>query len=252
MVIFIPIFVLLLSIVSLCTLYIIKEKKKLSCLTVKELYSNFSTHKEHYNYSRLPKSNIEEELSYLFSKSSNLLFCEKILYSKQGYLLTLSRLIDVKINTNKNTYRTKNNLVLIEQLASVIANQINLSNECKLFKQFSMLKLQYSLKQKEEKVFKILLGQKLIIELCKIERELKQISKIITKSKKARKFSPQSKQINFDALVYGIKRFNPNSGKILANFQGNLSKSAENLFNELLNAELKIKIILQYLSVMFS
>lgn len=181
-----------------------------------------------------------------------MLFCEKYLYKKKAFLLTLSKLIDYKINTNTSTFRSKNNLILIEEIASVVANKTLTSNKCDLFKEYSKLKYQYALKQKEEKIFKILLAQKLLFVLYNITSELKEISKVIVKSKKSKRFKKYKKQILTNAEIYGICKFNANSRKILLKINEKPSKSCNTLIYELLNAELKIKIIIEYLSIMFS
>lgn len=229
-----------------------KHEVSFYCTNNSELYNKFLTHKEKYDYKKLNSSYCEDKLGYILSYDKNLLFCEKYLYKKKAFLLTLSKLVDYKINSNNSTFRSKNDLVLIEEIASVVANRAITSNKCNLFKEYNKLRYQYSLKQKEEKIFKLLLAQKLIFVLCNIEHELKQISKVIVKSKTTTKLKKYKKQILFNAEVYGISKFNANYNKILLNFKEKSTKSTNILILELLNAELKIKIIIEYLSVMFS
>lgn len=250
---YIIVLIIIFFLTIICLINLVEKKTiNFCCTNNKQLYSKFLTHKEKYNYNKLTKSKCEDKLSLILSNDKNLMFCEKYLYKKKGFLLTLSKFIDLKINTNKNTFRTKNNLVLIEEIASVIANRALISNECNLFKEYNKLKYQYSLKQKEDKIFKVLLAQKLIFILCNISIELKQISKVIVKSKTTKKFKKYKNLILTNAEIYGIKKYNTNSCKILIKTKDKPVDSFNILISELLNAELKIKIIIEYLTVMFS
>lgn len=242
---------LLLSSIFLVWLFLCK-KKKTELESINELYNHFLTYKEKYTYLKLHKSDTNARIRLLFSNKRKTLFCEKELYKKRDFLITLSKFIDLKINKNSTKYRAKNNLILVDQIASVVASEINKSDRCTLFSKFKKINLQYNLKQKELKIFKILLGQKLLICIETLENEIKQISKIIIKSKNASRVKKYDKQILYSAELYSIYNFNPNSSKILANFNINHTKNAENLFCELLNSELKFKVILAYLTSMFS
>ena len=239
---------LIIFFVVLCKKFI---KQDFFCKSIAELYNNFFTYKEQYKYMRINRSKTNELIKILLTHKK-LLFCEKFLYKNKNFLLALSKTIDFKINSNKTKYRSKNNKILIDQISSVVANQVLISNSCNLFFIFKKLQKQYCLKQKEIKVFKILLGQKLIQLLYSIETEIQEISKTIIVASKCKRLKKFKKQILNDAQIYSIKKFNPNSTKILSNFNQNCSKNAENLFNELLLSELKIKIILTYLTSIFS
>ena len=161
-------------------------------------------------------------------------------------------MIDYKINSNKQKYRTKENKILINEISTLIATNILKSNQNNLFKNYKELINVFSLRQKENKIFKILLAQKLILLLYKINSELNEISYIITKSKSVKKLKKFNKQILWSAQIYSIKNFNSNSTKILFNKNINEKNIINNFFLELYEAENKIRRIITYLVTMFS
>ena len=241
------------SLLGLCFYYIVKRKKTMNyCHSVDELYNNFLTYKEKYNYLKLSKSNSHEKILVLSTNKLKKIFCEKFIYKKIDYLLTLSKFIDMKINNNKQTFRAKNGKILIEEIASVVAYSVLLSNECKLFDLYKRLYRQYNLKVKENKIFKILLGQKLLYLLFELESEIIDISRIINKSKKTRKVKKYKKKIYFVAELYAIKKFHQNSTKLLAKYKYDYKKIAGFLMLELTETAKKQQIIITYLIAMFS
>ena len=252
-IIFICILLLIIILLLLCFYIILKnEKSKKFCKTVDELYNTFYTYKEKFYYLPLTKSNSNEKINFIVFNNNKKLFCEKFLYKNINFLITVSKFIDLKINSSKQTFRSKNNKVLIEEIASVVAYSIIYSNKCNLFKLYKRLSTQYNLKNKENKIFKVLLGQKLICLLFEIESEIIDISKIINKSKTTKKVKKYKKKLYFFAELYSIKKFHKNSTKLLSEYKFDYNKIAGYLILELNESEKKMKVIISYLIAMFS
>lgn len=244
---------IILWLVGLSIGVIVKSKKEPKFShTLDEIYDNFYSHKEKYTYRELHQSFANEKILILSSNKQKKIFSQKYLYKRMKFLLSLSKFIDFKINFNTQKYRAKKNKILIEEIASVVSNSVYLSNECKLFSLYKKLSNVYGLKIKENKIFKVLLGQQLIYRLFEIEEEMIQISKIIFKSKKTKKIKKFKKKIFLYAELYSIKKYNPNASKILAKEKINFNKLAGVLFEELSEAQKKEKIIISYLTIMFS
>ena len=238
--------------ISFCVFVIYFKKRQANfCHTVDELYDTFLTYKEKYSFIPLTKSTANEKIVLLQSNKTKKLFCEKYLYKKLDFLYTVSRFIDFKLNSNKQLFRSKNYKILIEEIASVVAWSVVLSDKCKLFELYKKLNLQYNLRSKENKIFKLLLGQKLIYLLFEIECETIEIAKIVARAKTIKKVKHYKKKLYFWAELYGIKKFNKNSTKLLSKYRYNYTKIAASLLFELDEIAKKQKIIISYLITMF-
>ncbi|MBQ8424916.1 MAG: hypothetical protein IJX17_02710 [Clostridia bacterium] len=241
-----------LALVILCFFIIAREKKKNKSLSSEnELSTNFYNSKEKYEYLGLEKSKTYEKILLLSSNKLKKIFCQKLFYSNIDFLLSLSKQIDEKINNDNKTYRSKNGHILIQEIASVVSSSILLSDKCNLFEKYKKISNIYKLKQKENKIFKILLGKQLLQKLYDIESEIINISKVIHKSKTTDKIKKYKKKILLLAEIYAIKKYNPNSTKILNKHKLDYNIIAKKLFSELKNAETKEKIIIYYLQTMF-
>jgi hypothetical protein len=185
-------------------------KHKEICDNLKSL-SLLINNKNKFNFQKLSKSKLQHSLKNLFNlKHKELYFENKIIESK-NYLIALSKFIDYKINNNNITYRTKNDLTIIENLAYIISKQIYSNNPFSLYQTYLSNFNNLSIKQKENKVFKILLAKNLINELIIIEREYIQISKIIQYNKKRKFYFNYFKNILNYAKFYSILKYNKNS-----------------------------------------
>ena len=148
-IILICILLILITLTSICLFFMFKNKKNNNlCKTIDELYNNFFTYKEKFNYLPLNHSNSNEKIVYISYNTNKKLFCEKYLYKNINFLLTVSKFIDLKINSSKQTFRSKKNMILIEEIASVVAYSTIYSNKCNLFKLYKKLSIQYNLKNK--------------------------------------------------------------------------------------------------------
>lgn len=243
---------IIIILLALCLFILVKSHKKTKdCYGVGELYNSFLSHKEKYSYKRLNKSNSYEKILLLSITKFKQIFCQKFLQSKLANLMAISKFIDYKINKNNQKFRTKNNLILIEQIASVVAFSVFKDKKCNLFELYKKLRLNYNLRQKEDKIFKFLLGKFLIDNLYDVESEIVEISRIIDESKTVQRLKNYKKQIYLSAEIYSIKKFNPNATKILDGYNYDYLSVIKNLFSELTEALEKERIIISYLLVMF-
>lgn len=249
---FVVIFIIIIFLLIYCFLYIISAKNDIFCVNLNNLQNIFLHNKTKTSYKKLPRSNIIKFVNQIYDCDLKPLQTQKIIFSNKKFILTISKLIDYKINSNKHKYRAKENKILINEISTLIATNILKSNQNNLFKNYKYLINIFSLRQKENKIFKILLAQKLILLLYKINSELNEISYIITKSKSVKKLKKFNKQILWSAQIYSIKNFNSNSTKILFNTNVNEKDIINNFFIELYEAENKIRRIITYLVTMFS
>ena len=249
---FVVIFIIIIFLLIYCFLYIISVKTDIFCVNFNNLQNIFLHNKTKTSYKKLPRSNTIKFVNEIYDCDLKQLQTQKIIFNNKKFILTISKLIDYKINSNKQKYRAKENKILINEISTLIATNILKSNQNNLFKNYKELINIFSLRQKENKIFKILLAQKLILLLYKINSELNEISYIITKSKSVKKLKKFNKQILWSAQIYSIKNFNSNSTKILFNKNINEKNIINNFFLELYEAENKIRRIITYLVTMFS
>ena len=204
-----------------------------------------------YEYINLSKSKVFYQLKPILKCKQKLLYAESEVFKNKDYILTLAKFVDYKINNNKIKYRAKNDIVIIDNISHIIARNIHKDYPYTLFSDYKRVYNKFSIKLKENQIFKILLAQKLILELIVIEKELRQISKIIQKSKKCRFVRKYRKNIFDIAKYYSFLKYHPNSTKLISKYNINKNETIINLFSELYDANQKIKIIITYLKTMF-
>lgn len=179
------------------------------------------------------------------------LFAEQDIFKNKQYLLVVSKFIDKKINHTKQTFRSKNNHIIIDELSKHLASLIIKNNKCNLFSTYKSIANKFNIKQKEDKLFKVLLGQKLIFLLSKIKSECSEISKVVHAGKTTKKLKNYKKQILCSAQIYSVANFNPNSTKLLSDIKNPKQVISDFIF-ELNIIRTKIKIIILYLTNIFS
>lgn len=233
-------------------LYFLFKPKKNRCINANDLKELFVINREKYVYKFLDKSSCHEKMIMLKTNKVKKLFCQKFLYEKIDFLVSLAKELDFKINNSKIKYRAKHNLCLIEAIASAVSQNVYSNNDCNLFAKYRDIAKIYSVKNKENKIFKILLGKELIYRLYDIESEIIEISKIILRAKSTKKIKKYKKQLYFLAQIYAIKKYNQNSTKLLSKYNLDYNKIAKNFFDELSITEKKEKVIISYLIVMFT
>lgn len=204
-----------------------------------------------YNYYSFNKISLINKINPILNSNHKKMYFENYFYKHKEYLFTLSKFIEYKIQNCKLKFRTKNNYLIIENIAYLLAKEIYKSNPYQIFKNYKIYMLKFSIKQKENKYFKFLLAQYLILELINIQNELITISKIILKYKKRKIFDFYNKNIYKYAKYYSIFKYNNNSFKY--EYSLNLDKTLiiKKFIQELFDAEYKEKIIITYLKTMF-
>ena len=221
------------------------------CDNLNSLKSLYNDSNSKIYYIKLHKSNTNKKLFYLLKLKHQHIFSEEVFFVNKDYLLTLSKFIDYKINNNNKLYRSKNNWTIIENLTYILVQSIHQNNTYQIFKTYKNNYLAFSIKQKENKLFKFLVGKCLIEELYKIEYEMIKISLIIYKYKKRKFILNYKKSIYNTAKYYSIFKYNPNSNKLLYDCNINKKSIIDSLFFEMNDAKRKLKTIISYLKVMF-
>lgn len=229
----------------------ILNKNTFFCSNLNELKQLKSNPEIKLTYQNLNKSNTHKKLKLLFNKINNPMYIEKLLIKKKDYLFAISKFVDYKINHDTKLYRAKNGTTIIENLSHVLTQKIHMGNNYSIFKTYKINYSTLSIKQKENKIFKIIVAKNLIEELIEIESELIQISNIINKYKKRKFVLNYNKNILNIARNYAILKYNPNSTYIIHRYNIAKDMCLNILFSELFDADLKLKTILSYLKVMF-
>lgn len=217
--------------------------------TLKELFleSNEKTH-----YLCLEKTCLYERLIVMFSKQKHPMFCDALLFRQKDYLLALSKFIDFKTKKSKQKFRAKRGKILIAEIAKLLARKTMQQKRCDVFSKFKLLSEQLKLRQKEIKIFPILLSYEIILNIIQLEGELSEISNVIFNSKNAKRVKKYRKMILFSANIYGILKFNKNSTKLLRPFSGSVKKEISCLMSELLEAEFHLKLSVSCVKVLFN
>ncbi len=229
-----------------------KKNNKPQIATINDLEDCFIKNKnEKVEYIKLENSNSNYKVKSIFRHLTKPMFTDKIVIKNKDYLLSISKFVDYKINNSKQTYRSKHNIVLIEKLSAILCSEIIKRGECNLFHKFELCKQKFNLRQKEIKIFKLLIAKHLIDEIYNLEKELCEISGVIIKSKTAKHTTNYRKKLLNSANLYGILKFNNNSTKLLFFKSHNKIKIIKNFFAELFEAENRIKIACTYLKVLF-
>lgn len=229
--------------------FLIKNDKY--CDNFNLLNSVYMNPKFKFLYLKLNKSMVYFKTKQMLNLKHKRLFAEHNLIKNKEYLLTLSKFIDYKINNNKSTYRSKDNYIIIENIAFVISKSIYKTNPYILFNEYKKAISIYKIKNKENKIFKILLAKMLFDELVKIDNELNQFSNIIQKYKNRKFVINYRKNILNIVKYYAIFKYNPNSTKLIHNINIDKNKITSLLLYELFDAEYRINLIITYLKTMF-
>ncbi len=245
-------FILIVFVVILVICSIISSKNEIFCSNFKTLYNNFKDTKTKIIFNKLNKSCCFFDMKFTLSRIKEPLIFENEIVKNKNFLITITKFVDYKINKTNCTFRSKNGEIIIDSVAEIVASQVIKSNNCSLFKIYNKCKTAFSIRQKEDKIFKVLLAQKLLVILGQIEEEFRSISKIILKSKSSFKLKKYKKQIYQSAQIYSVVKYNKNSTKILYNSNIEKDKVINDFFSEMLEAEYKTKLIITYLKVMFS
>lgn len=226
-----------------------KEQEQLTLQELKDCFLDKSKNK--LEYINLNNTNTNKKITKMFKKMKKPTFADHELMTNKNYLFTISKFIDYKINNSKQTFRAKSKKILIEEISYLLAKNLIITGECKVFSNFKKFQILFNLRQKELKVFKILFAKNLLQEIILIEDELYQISKVIQKSKNAKKLKSYKKNILNSANLYGTLKFNKNSSKFFEPKNTKYWVLTQNFFKELIESEHRIKLCLTYIKVLF-
>ena len=251
---FMLVFVILLPLLFFAIIALLdrqKERRKnFSLAGERRAYEYFFDDRK-FTYARLNKSNLLEQCSLVAWERKEPLFASKKIIENKNYITALCKFVDYKINNTKLRFREKGGLILIEQLAAISVKNLLSSGKCRVFKNFNMLALRFKLKKREQAIFKVLLLKFLLSSLFETERELEEIDRVIKKSKNAKSVKKYRKMLLFNAEIYGIFKFNTNSGKLLFKQEEQAHASSRLLVLELLHSFTKIKLLIAYAKVIF-
>ncbi len=232
-------------------LYYFLHRKDNFCRNLNKLLKLYKNKKIKIYYSKLKYMKTYGPLNRIVLSQKINLFCQKSFDKNKKYILTLAKFIDYKLLSNTQKYRTKGSFTLVENLTKIMIYDFKNSYNNNLFFNYKQYLTNFNLKQKEIKVFKLLVGRELILYLSDNLKELNKISKIIQKSKTAKSFKKYKILLHNYAEIYGISKFNPNSNKLMnKNFV--YADALKNFYLELFYYDFKIHQIVSYLEIMFN
>ena len=211
-------------------------------------YKNL-TRKIHYK--KLSFSNTQTLIKQIF-KTPNRLFAASSLVANKTYLQTLSKFVDYKINNHKSTFRSRGRLTLIEETSKSCVSTLVSSKSPVVFLRFKQLQCEYNFKQKELKIFKLILAKDLMCFIYQNEMILNDMMKIIKKSKNANCLRFYKNNLHFYSNIYGICKYNQNANTLI--LKNNIDKNymVSRFFRELYRIKNNIDIAVNYLLVMFN
>lgn len=233
--------------------YIYNSLKKcnLSQNSIKKPPQNHSKRKNNaniVNYKRLNKTRIYNILCNLKIKKQT--YVEQQNSCFYDSILKLSKIIQHKINRNKNSYRAINNECLIETVASSYAHAILVEKQINIFDNFRELIKFTKVYKKEAAILNLLLINKLIELFIILHQDIDNIKLKINKGKKQKKYKHISKLTN--AEIYGIFLFNSSSTKLIGNNKKIIIKATTSVLNELDEIYNKQRIIFNYINFLYS
>ncbi len=199
----------------------------------------------------LKKSCISENL-FLSFQLKNKLFCLNKINSYEKFLLTIARLSENKINLSKQTFRSSNNLTIIEQVSKCLLYQTIISNKPIIFKGLKNYSKKFNLRQKEHKVFNFILSNDILLEIIEIKNELDKLFKITQKAKHISKLNENFDTIYFYAQVYGVSQFNQNRNKLITFSKQEECYMIKKFFEYLYDKKKKLDILLAYLLAIYN
>ena len=243
--------IILIICIFLIFLYHFLHKNDNICRNSNNLHNLYKDKKIKIYYAKLKTRRIYKPLNKIVLTQKSNLFCQKSFDKNKNYILTLSKFIDYKLLNNKQKYRSKGTLTLVENLTKIMVYDFKNSYSNNLFFNYKQYLEKFSLKQKEIKIFKLLIGRELILYLSENLKELNEISKIIQKSKNAKTFKRYKNLLHNYAEYYGISKFN-NKSNMLKNNISIVDNEFKNFFSELFYYDFKIRQIVSYLEIMFN
>lgn len=253
MLIFLSISIFVIICIFLIFLYHFLHKNDTFCRNINSLFDLYKTKNNiKFHYIKLNFYPTKNKLNKLLViKNESNLFCNDSVIKNRDFIIKISKLIDYSLLNNNISYRSKNNIPLIENISKILVYNFKNSFNNNLLAEYKKYNKIFNIKQKENKVAKLLIGRELIFYLIENLNEIDIISKIINKSKTAKYFKFYDNLLYNLAEFYGISKFNNNANKFI--ISNNLDKfNLDQFYNELFFYEYKIKQTVNYLTVMFN
>lgn len=226
------------------------SKNYLNLCSFNEIFINNKSFK--FTYKQLKHKNIYPQLELVMIYKNNLFCCTK-LNQNLNYISTIARLVDFKLSKNKNKYRAKDNKILINELTNMLTESSLKNNHALVFTEYKILYNKLNIKQKENKIFKLLFAEKIILKIIKIKEELDDILKIFIKSKNAKYIKYYKNTTLYYAQILAI--FNLNKNKTLIFNQENnidINYCVKRLYTTLYKYESELNLLINYLLVIFN
>lgn len=202
-----------------------------------------------FKFLTLSKTKITPALKRALNLNNNLFCCFELNQNK-SFLTTLSKFVDFKTQNNKNTYRAKENFVLIDESCRQLISELKLKPN--IFKNYKMLNNKFKFRQKENKVLKILLAKHILIKIAKLKKETDDLLKIINLSKNAKCVKFYQNTTHYYSQIYSFCNFNKNKTKLLNHSKPEIDYMIKRLFNQLYAYKKQFSILINYLIVMFN
>ena len=228
------------------------NKNAILCENLNKFNNIYINSKEKYTFRYLSFSNTIHKINSFIKLKIRPFFFQKEFLANKDYYLTLSKFIDYKINFNKSKYRAKNNVTLVESVASVVVSDFITLDKANIFSSYRHLCKTIKLRQKEKRIVKILIGKSLLEYFSKTMLELAKLSKIITIASYTKKIKVY-KNINYMlAELYGIAKFNCNATLLKSVLGEKYKLSTDMFFKELQCYKNRLNRTSHYLKIMFS
>lgn len=208
-------------------------------------------YRKRFSYTKLKQSNVYVKLKRNFNSKLPSFNFLKFSAKDKNYLLSVSKLLDYKINNNHKTFRATNKTTLIELVANKLTENFVNSNHPNIFKSYNQLKDKFKIQKKEKKILRILISKYLLLNLINVLNNISKLDSIIQKAKVTSRVK-KYKNINYmQAEYYGIIKYNPNSTLLIEKYNIKKSFNFNLLLSYLHRCNLSLKYTIHYLKIMF-
>ena len=205
---------------------------------------------KHFGLSRLNKTDINRKITTSFKTNNNIFIC-KLLNLNKDFIIILSNKIEQKINNTKTTYRAKNGVVFIDDISKQLLTISLKNHKPTIFYNYRNLYTKLNLKQKENKIFKIVLANNILHKVVDMHDYLNNILKIFNKSKNAKCIHYYNDNMCFYAQILSFCKFNNNIKSIYRYSEYDIFYMIKRFYKHLYNLEFELNFLISYLLVLF-
>lgn len=185
--------------------------------------------KQKFEYTKLKPTNLFFLTKYII-KNKNQLYMNKYINNNLDYILSLSKFIDKTIKTNIK-FRSKNNRILIDEIAKLIVTNTIILQKPVLFKLVKFYVNKYKINKKELNIIKILITKYLFCVLFKNYIYSIRVNKTINTYSNTRHFNLKTTNT---IKQYSLICFNKNYSKFIHtnnNYISSFLMRQVNIFN---------------------